>query len=90
MEVPARKFVLFDFDGVIANSMALSFDVSQQFHPELDHDSYRELFEGNVYRSLEEMRGTPDTGHRDRYFAEYVPRLHSEVEIIPGIDSGDD
>ncbi len=87
MEAPAQKFVLFDFDGVIADSMGLSFEVSQQFHPELDHDSYRRLFEGNVYRSLEEEHGASGTGHRDRYFAQYAPRLQSEVALVAGMDA---
>ncbi|MBI4087872.1 HAD family hydrolase [Candidatus Kaiserbacteria bacterium] len=80
-----QRFVLFDFDGVIANSMALSFAVSKQFNPELDEKSYRQLFEGNVYRSFEKLRG-PDNGHRDRYFAEFVPRLHNEVDLVRDMD----
>lgn len=79
------SFVLFDFDGVIANSMALSYAVSKQFNPELDKKSYLQLFEGNVYRSFEKLRG-PDNGHRDRYFAEFVPRMREEASLVPGMD----
>jgi phosphoglycolate phosphatase-like HAD superfamily hydrolase len=79
------RFILFDFDGVIVNSTALSFAVSQQFDPDLDHEGYRKLFEGNVYDAFEKKRG-PDDGHRDRYFEVYAPRFRAEAMLVPGID----
>jgi len=84
METSAKKFVLFDFDGVIADSLALGHDVARQVHPEKEMtvDDYRTLFEGNVYDSLEKA------GHQRRdeeYFAAYAPRMEAEVRIMSGI-----
>lgn len=80
-----QRFVLFDFDGVIANSFALTFEMSRIFDPTLDEPSYRALFEGNVYRSLEKRHGKRDGGHKDRYFERFVPRMMREVQLFPGI-----
>jgi len=81
---PAQKFVLFDFDGVIADSLVLGHSVAREVHPEKEMtvDDYRTLFEGNVYDSLEKA------GHQRRdesYFAAYAPRMEAEVGIMPGI-----
>jgi len=79
------RFVLFDFDGVIADSFALAFDVSRQFNPELDEVSYKKLFEGNIYESLKSMRGWEDPDRSDTYFAVFAPRMKDEVTLASGM-----
>lgn len=86
METPARKFILFDFDGVIADSFALSYDVARITHPEanLTADGYRELFEGNVYEAIKKT--IPGGARNDAYVAEYAPRVEREVTMVPGME----
>jgi phosphoglycolate phosphatase len=43
-----QKFILFDFDGVIADSFDLAFSVSQMICPDLPVDGYKKRFEGNI------------------------------------------
>ncbi len=78
-----RNFVLFDFDGVIADSFALAFDVGRTIHPHLTEDSYRALFEGNVYESLKAIDPT-DRSHE--YFSLFEPRAKAETHLIPEMD----
>ncbi len=81
-----KKFVLFDFDGVIADSFALSYDVSRQFNPELNDLSYRKLFEGNIYESLKKLPNWKDDDQSEKYFAEYAPRMKGETRLTPNMD----
>lgn len=78
-----RRFILFDFDGVIADSFALAFDVGRAIHPHLTEKSYRALFEGNVYESL---KAIGQDGRSDEYFALFGPRAKEETHLIPGMD----
>jgi HAD superfamily hydrolase (TIGR01549 family) len=53
-----HRTILFDFDGVIADSFAAAFGTAQKHCMHQTETSYRELFEGNIYRSYDEMVGT--------------------------------
>ena len=81
------RFVLFDFDGVIADSLALSFDVSRILNPELDETSYRALYEGNIYESIRKLSGWQEKDRTQEYFSEFSPRMKSEVRLVPGMDA---
>ena len=77
-----KKFVLFDFDGVIADSFALAYDVAKTLHPPLGADQYRTLFEGNIYDGIKTLPGGMDP---DEYFKLFEPRAKNEIDIKPGI-----
>ena len=79
------RFILFDFDGVIADSFALAYDVARIVHPEanLDLEAYRRWFEGNVY---DVIKATAPGGVRhEKYFSEFAPRMEEEVRLVPGM-----
>ena len=79
-----RRYVLFDFDGVIADSFALAYDVSRRFTPELDEKGYRKLFEGNVYESLKKL-GPHASDNGEQFFAEMMPRFMAETTLTKGM-----
>lgn len=81
-----KPFILFDFDGVIADSFKPAFEVNRIICPQLTEDDYRKRFEGNindwesvVYGHNEECRHDVD------FFAEYIPKMKSEVSIVNGM-----
>lgn len=86
METPAQKFILFDFDGVIADSFALSYDVARIVHSEIDltAEKYREWFEGNVYDSIQ--KALPGWQGHEKYTAIYTPRMEREVTLVAHMD----
>lgn len=48
-----RKFLLFDFDGVIIDSFHSSFSINQKIRPGgIEEQQYRDFFNGNVYESV--------------------------------------
>jgi phosphoglycolate phosphatase len=87
VETPAQKFILFDFDGVIADSFALSYDVARIVHSEIElsADTYRQWFEGNIYDSIQ--KALPGWQGNEKYTATYTPRMEREVTLVPHMDA---
>jgi HAD superfamily hydrolase (TIGR01549 family) len=85
VEAP-RNFVLFDFDGVIADSHALSYELSRHFSPELDEKSYRALYEYNVFESLKKLSSWRDT-LPEEYQRMFDPRMKDEIALVAGMDA---
>ncbi len=80
-----QKFVLFDFDGVIADSFENAFEVNQKFTPGLTRDQMRSRFLGNINESWEKENGRQATAADDKeFFDAYVPALFRSP-IVPGI-----
>lgn len=77
-----RKFVLFDFDGVIADSFAISFEVAQMMHPHLTADQYKRMWDGNIFGKEKEFACTPQCRDHD-FYTEYSPRSE-KVGLIDG------
>lgn len=44
-----EKIIIFDFDGVIADSFEIAFDINKIARPRLTREQYRKLFDGNIY-----------------------------------------
>ena len=79
-----KNFILFDFDGVIADSFQAAYDVANMMCPHLTEDEHRRRFEGNFHDWEEPVdRHTKDCREDVDFFEEYVPRLQKS-----GIFSG--
>jgi beta-phosphoglucomutase-like phosphatase (HAD superfamily) len=47
-----KKFIFFDFDGVIADSFSAAYAVNKMIFPSDTEDSYRKRFEGNINEAV--------------------------------------
>jgi phosphoglycolate phosphatase-like HAD superfamily hydrolase len=81
-----KQFLLFDFDGVIADSFELAFEVSRMTNPNLTKDEYGVRFEGNI-NDWEEPKVSDDVKPKNyvNFFVEYFSRMKNEVKLISGI-----
>ena len=79
-----KPFLLFDFDGVIADSFHLAYEVNAKKCPHLTEEEYRKRFEGNI-NDAEEPVHTADCRPDLDFFEEYVPRMQQEVKIFAGM-----
>lgn len=77
-----RKFILFDFDGVIVDSFAAAFEVNKMLCPHITEDEYRRCFEGNINDYWQAPTHTEKCRQDIDFFDGYIPRL-KEVKIIP-------
>lgn len=81
-----KYFILFDFDGVIADSFRPAFDIQKMICPHITEDIYRKRFEGNINDWEEPINvHTEDCRHDIDFFTEYIPRMEKEVQIVPGM-----
>lgn len=83
-----KNFILFDFDGVIADTFAPAFEVQKLIYSGITEDDYRTFFEGNI----NEGGNTPTHSklaanfHPEvDFFTEYLPRLKKEGKVFSGM-----
>jgi phosphoglycolate phosphatase len=68
------KIILFDFDGVIADTFAFCYNIANS-RDALTHDEYRARFEGNINETSKKVsQSTSRTAPFD-FFAHYTPEL---------------
>ncbi|OGI60295.1 hypothetical protein A2641_01055 [Candidatus Nomurabacteria bacterium RIFCSPHIGHO2_01_FULL_37_25] len=80
----AKQFILFDFDGVIADSFQPAFEIQKMICPHLTENIYRKRFEGNINDWEEPVNvHTRECRHDIDFFTEYIPRMKNEVQIMP-------
>ncbi len=80
------KFILFDFDGVIADSFDIAFETAQVRCPAISEDAYRKRFEGNIHEiKHEETFHTDKCNHDLEWFSIYVPKMMESCTLFPGI-----
>lgn len=73
------RLVIFDFDGVIADSWQIAFATSKYFNPDLTEERYRGWFEGNINNRLveepDEVKRAARRKSEGEFFARYSPLL---------------
>lgn len=84
-----KKIILFDFDGVIADSFDLVFEVNKIIDRNIvNENDFRRLFDGNIYDhitkgALVKKEAAERIGKE--FFKIYIPRM-KEVKIVPGME----
>lgn len=90
MGVQKKHFVLFDFDGVIADSYAASYAIVQKFCAHITHDHFRAGFEGNIHDAFDQWESQPhgpECDHGLDWDAEYGVISQNIAGLFPGIDA---
>lgn len=80
-----KKLVLFDFDGVIVNSFEMCFELGQAILPGVTKERYRSMFDGNIYKALEDYDGVVNRNDK-KYFKNYTREL-MKLSPVQGIES---
>ena len=77
-----RKLILFDFDGVIVDSMQINLDINNHvFNRGIHIDEYRKMFLGNVYAIIDrDHKEIANHEIQEKYADEYQKRV---LEIAP-------
>lgn len=66
-----EKIIIFDFDGVIADSFEIAFAINKISRPAITRERYRKLFDGNIYDAKYEETAVKEVD----FFAEYGQRF---------------
>ena len=79
---------MFDFDGVIVDSFSLCLDSTRTFKlPDIDVETYRRLFDGNVYKTERSLRGQSKPPVIDHELFEYYTKGLMKLNLYQGMDS---
>ncbi len=80
------KFILFDFDGVVADSAKAAFGVHKYLHPHATEEAWKRQFEGNVFEHKDpDGTHTPECKLDIPWFDAYLPVMKTDVDIFPGM-----
>ena len=80
-----KKYLLFDFDGVLVDTFSSTYAISLLSRPWLSPEEYRDLFMGNIYQEIESQDKTetrpiiPQTN--EEYFEKYF-ELSKKIGVI--------
>lgn len=86
MNTTNKRFVLFDFDGVIADSFALCFKINKMVCPDITESDYKKRFEGNINDWDRVANGhTKNCRHDIDFFSEYIPKMKEQVGVVNGM-----
>lgn len=81
-----KSLILFDFDGVMADSYQPAFEIAKTICPDLTAAVYSKRFEGNINDWEEPINVHTDSCRHDiDFFTEYIPRMKNEVKIVEGM-----
>ncbi|HTR18755.1 MAG TPA: HAD hydrolase-like protein [Candidatus Paceibacterota bacterium] len=90
-----KKLVLFDFDGVIADTFHVAHGVAQKVCAYLTESEYRKRFDGNIFEKFffDEDHGD-ECDHDLDWWAHYVPSFYKHarefsdvVELLPDLST---
>ena len=82
-----KRFILFDFDGVIADSYNVAYSASRKICARVTDKEYRRAFEGNVNDwDRDTIPGDHSECHHDLdWFEEYVPAFEDSTQLFEGV-----
>lgn len=71
-----KKYLLFDFDGVIVDSLDLAFSINRQDKAsDYTVNDYIQLFRGNIFSRLEKDKDDQPKKSQPDFFSEYEPGM---------------
>ena len=59
------KLIIFDFDGVLIDTLSICFSLNEEIHKDLSLKEYKSFFEGNIYNNVKRFDGTPKNYRSD-------------------------
>src|SRR3989344_190270 len=83
-----RKFVLFDFDGVIADSYAVGFETAKKICIHFTEKDFHSVFEGNAWERHEALMARkhgPECNHELDWFSIFTPAFEEHAKLFAGM-----
>lgn len=62
------KLVIFDFDGVLVDTLIMHYEISKKINKNMSLDMFRSIFSGNIYDSL---KNNPAIKQHPQFFEQY-------------------
>ena len=87
-KLTVRKFVLFDFDGVIADSYSVGFETAKKQCPYFTEKDFHSVFEGNAWERHEALMSRvhgPECQHDLDWFSIFPPAFEERATLFAGM-----
>jgi phosphoglycolate phosphatase len=78
-----KHFILFDFDGVIADTFKAGYETARAICPHTTENDYRKRFEGNINSWQENNEHTAECRLNADFAEEYLPNMKKYAKIFP-------
>jgi phosphoglycolate phosphatase len=81
-----KKFILFDFDGVVVDSFEIAYETRITICPHVTKEEYKSRFEGNIndYKAPASVH-TAECQLEANWFDIYVPKME-RAPVVPGME----
>ncbi len=88
MALDTNRFVLFDFDGVIADSFSAAYKTANTYCTHKTEESYKKQFETNIWESENDLVTGDHSAckHDLNWWETFVPIFESESTLFPHMD----
>jgi len=73
-----NRVIIFDFDGVIVNSIEVSFEINKETVIDLEFSEWQSWFEGNIYKNIRQEFSSEE--YQIQYFEKYSNKL---IDLLP-------
>ncbi len=84
-----KQFILFDFDGVIADTLDLAYEIELNLCPQLKQEEFSLRFNGNINDWEDPINYHSDDCDHNAidFWSELIPRMLTETQIFPGMQN---
>lgn len=79
MALETKKIILFDFDGVIIDSINISYEINKEDIVDLEISEWKSWFEGNVYTAIRNELKNDE--YINGYFKKYSERIKGLLPV---------
>lgn len=74
-----KKVVIFDFDGVIVDSLQVAYSISKEMTPDLEYTEWQSWFDGNIYKEMRNEVASVES--RNAFFEKYNKHVTNLLPI---------
>lgn len=78
-----QKLVVFDFDGVLVDTLGINFEINKETQPDLTLDEYKSFLEGNIHEAIASGRKKAIPDFNDKFRARTrqlkIPMILKEI-----------
>lgn len=74
-------YFIFDFDGVVVNTLSIAYEISKQNHPEITIPEYKNMFTGNIYDAKQIKNANTRSNEIKKFFSTYSKQILSLLPV---------
>jgi len=84
-----KKLILFDFDGVLVDTLGVAFNINVEVMPDLSLETYKSFFEGNIHDAIAsgKKKRIPDFDDKFRSYTRELKIPEALKKVLQSLSS---